>query len=575
MKAKDHRWNLLVPLALLVGFASSVIADYEPNTFLHGDGSFYATMNRSLLDGTLVQRGYQPASWYEDKLGWNHHIDPGWSNIAVGKDGTWYPKHPTLMPILATPLFALLGYDGLLLFNLLALVAGLWGAFRLAARWAPPRVAAVTVLAMATLPIFTRNAYAYSNDVLYGALVVWGYDLFFRKRVGWAGLLLGLSIWAKATNGVLGLPLGLALLVQRRWRDAAWMAGMTALPVLVNLGMNAAMFGSPLVSAYNRVLVMEGGKQAISDVKDSFGRGFWPGVQALWSDPHEGFRTNALLLLPSLAGLAPLARRAPLLTAALAWGLPVYFALFIPYEYTYARFFLPWALLLMAPMAVLVARGLDGLDWAWERWGRDLAARRHALTAAVAVVALITVGAAVARRTPPSPWRAADHVTEAKVLRGEGRAAKRCDYFNLRHMKWECAMLDRDVWQRWGLAVGKECRFDRMAGAKAGQPRGFDAGDDWLWMHPNPGVARSLTLTPPPGRLLVRYGLAKKSRFSNVKLLLDAGPSKRPQTLNVHGVGQIHELTLPADQRGASLTFTVPEQPHDWRHLCVAVRVLP
>ncbi|HAN31367.1 MAG TPA: hypothetical protein DCQ06_07200, partial [Myxococcales bacterium] len=132
VKSSPRHCNWIVPAVLLFGLGSSVLLDYESNTFLHGDGSFYATMNRSLLDGTLQQRDYQPVSWYEDKLGWNHHMDPGWSNVSLGGDGkTWYPKHPTLMPIVATVFFVPLGYAGLLLFNLLALVIGLTGAYRL------------------------------------------------------------------------------------------------------------------------------------------------------------------------------------------------------------------------------------------------------------------------------------------------------------------------------------------------------------------------------------------------------------------------------------------------------------
>ncbi len=538
-----------------------MLLDYESNTFLHGDGSFYATMNRSLLDGTLQQRDYQPVSWYEDKLGWNHHMDPGWSNVSLGGDGkTWYPKHPTLMPIVATVFFVPLGYAGLLLFNLLALVIGLTGAYRLSSRYVDRSVAMAVTLALASLPMFTRNAYAYSNDVFYGALVVWGYEWFFAGRIRLAGLLLGMSIWAKATNAVIGLPLGVGLLAQRRWRDAAWLAAMTALPVSIHLAMNAWMFGSPLTSSYNRVLVMIGGKQALSDVKDSFGRPFVEGIEALWKHKHEGLRSNAWMLVPSVAGIALVWRRNRLLCLSLVWGLAAYFALFIPYEYTYARFFLPWALLLFVPMSLMVAELL--------RLSAPLKAVNPKLWLAVGLA--LWAGLSIATRLKSTHWTASEHITEAQVFRGDGNHKSRCDYFNLRHMKWECAMVDREVWQRWGLPVANQCEFDAMSNTKLP----MEHGNDWMWVHPNPRISKKMIIKPPPGDLLIRYGLANKSQYKFATLQVRPGKDAA-ETWRVEGVGKIHQQLIAASKRGQSLELTVPRQAHDWRHLCVAVRVSP
>ena len=475
------------------------------------------------------------------------------------------------MPILATPAFALFGYIGLLGFNVAMLVLGLWGGFRLARRWVPEPVAAATVLAMATLPIFTRNAYAYSNDVMYAAMVAWGYERWFCGKMASAGLLLGLSIWAKATNGILGLPLGVALLVGRRWRDAAWMAGATALPVGAFLVQNAVMFGSPLTTAYHRVLVMTGGVQTISNVADSFGRDLQAGTAALWADHHEGLRRNALLLMPAMLGLVPLWRRSRTLTLALAFGLVCYAALYIPYEYTYARFFLPWALLLLTPLALLVELGTTVATRATWLWAP--ARRRWS----VPVLALVACGMSLGllmSRAPSPQWTAADHIAQAKVVRGEGAQAIPCDYYNLRHLKWECAIREPEVWQRWGLAVGDECRFSRLSAPATPTNAGPDLGDDWLWVHPNAHTAKSIAFTAPPGDVLVRYGLGDRSKFRSATLVVSSD-SGAIETMQTHDIGTIHAVHIPAGKRGSTIRIDVPAQTHDWRHLCVAVRVLP
>ena len=579
MTMPARAWNWIVPVALLFGFASSVVTHYEPNTFLHGDGAFYANMNRSLLDGTLQQRDYQPASWYEDQLGWNHTMDQAWSNISLGGDGGLGIEAPTLMPIVATLFYLPLSYGGLLLFNVLALVLALTGAHRLASRYATPAVAAAVTLTVATLPIFTRNAYAYSNDVFYAALVIWAYELFFRGRIGLAGLLFGLSIWAKATNALLGLPLGVGLLAQRRWRDAAWLAGMTAAPVSVHLAMNAYMFGGPFTSAYNRVLVMEDGRKAIADVREVFDREFFEGLHDLWGNGYEGLAKNAWLLVPAVPAIALLWRRQRLLCLALGWGLLTYAGIFAPYKYTYARFFMPLALLLVAPAALLTVKSLGVADAA-------LGIRRSRWAV---VVGLLWLGLVSYERAPADVWTASDHIAEAKVTRGTGAQAMRCDYFNLRHMKWECLMMDHAFWQRWGLAVGSQCQFEYRATDTAENTPAVNAnpgsdktkspkplagqGRRRLWLHPNPGVERKIVFRPPPGDLFIRYGLGNKSRYRWAKLQIRAGDGPA-QTLQVDGIGKLYETTIAASTRGETLEIIVPNQPHDWRQLCVSVRVV-
>lgn len=557
------RWNLFVLLALSAVFAQGVIAQYQPNLYLHGDGAFYATTNRALLDGKLDQHGHQPASWYEQQLGWNHELDAGWSNVSLGIRGEFYPKHPLPLPILATPFFFLMGYDGLLAFNLLASVLCLWLAWRIAARYTDPRLAAFVAVFAATVPLFARGAYAYSNDVLYGALIVGAFERYLAAGFGWSGLLFGIAIWCKPTNVVLALPLGAWLVARKQWKAALWMAGMALIPLGIWLGLNTWMFGGPFATSYNRILVRSGGQSVLLDITDKFSRPLGAGARSILFDEGQGLLPMAAVLLVGLVGLIPLAPRAPLLVATIVLTIPAFVFLHARYDYTYARFFTPWAALLVVPLSRLIEVAIDltiGLSRLTGLYFRNEGRARTALAVVLLLIEMVSVRLWTQR--DPHRWSAAHHITEAKVLRDPGRGAVPCDYFNPRYLRYECAQLEPDPWQHWGRAFGEQqCRFP-------------DGSKGWLWLHPNPGHEKSLTFPKiPEGPILVRYGLGSDSHVAGVKFQLQGEGGKVLRSLEVGDVGVVHELTLGAAERGKTLTIVVPAQAYDWRHLCLDVTV--
>lgn len=543
------RWNLVVCLGLLGVFALSTWVAYEPYTFLHGDSSFYATVNRSLLDGHLDQHAHQPLSWYDQRLGWNDEMDAGWSNIALGRNGAYFPKHPLLLPLLGTPFYAVFGNDGLLLFNVLLHVAALWLAFRIAVRWARPEAAAVVVLLLATSPLFTRVAYSYSNDILYTVLAIAGIERFLAGRWRLAGLLFGLAVFSKPTSAVLALPLGAWLLWKRDWRAVRDVALGAAPPVLAFLLLNLWMFGNPLVTPYNRILVRHGGQQALFDLADKFRRPWRQGLQEIFRAPYEGLLENCPAAFAGLLGLPFLVRASPLLAGTLVASLLGFFWLYVPFEYTYARFFLPWAVLLAVPLAL----GVDRLAGALGRL-LDLLAllpRRYTL-ALLGTVAFLAVAVGLARRHDTHRWHASRDITRAHVERNPGPHAVPCDYFNPAQQKWECATYEPEGWQRWGLALGEQCRFD-------------DASRGWLWLHPAPNATKRIAWSGlPAGRLVLRYALSKQSRAAGLQVRIQAGP--QAQEVTVADVGVVHEVVLP---NAGTLAIEVPQQAGDWRQLCV------
>ncbi len=552
------RWQIVLFAALLAAVSAGVAQQYEAFTFLHGDGAFYATMDRSILEGTLKQRDFQPNSWYEKPMGWNNELDQGWSNMSQGRDGTWWPKHPILLPILGLPLYWLLGPAGALCTNVLLLVLGLWSAARLASRLVDPTVAALTALSFAALPVMTHSAYSYSNDVMYGTLTVAGVDAFVAETFGFSGLLLGLALWAKPTLAPFPGLLGLSLLARRQWRAALAMALGGLAPVLAMLVQNTWMFGGPLTLSYDRILVTRGGRPALEAASVKMHRPLWAGLKSVWQDPGEGLVTRVSWGLGALLGVPWLVRRLPVIGATFLITLCVYFGFYAKYEYTYARFYLPWLYVSVVPAALLVQALADAgarvAQWP-RRWLVPLA-----LLLLVGVVATTALG-----RRPQTRWNAVRAIGHAKVERGSPPNTIPCDFFNLRWAKWECAQVDHEPWQTWGLAENDQCKLDDAREPQASQ-------QPWLWLHPNPDVARRITFDHvPPGQLRLRYALGPLSRNRGLRFTLTTGPTP-PQAIAIPDIGVIH--TVMTATRDGKVVLEVPEQPHDWRQFCVQLDVL-
>src|SRR5262245_33938737 len=126
-------------IALWVGGVAFVlgglwsVAVYRPLTYLVGDGPYYAETAVSLLyDHDLDLRNQLPGG-----------LVVHGQQIALGTNGSWYPKHPILLPVLAVPFLQAFGLPGLLLFNLIVFAALAAAMTRLAAREASPSASAL------------------------------------------------------------------------------------------------------------------------------------------------------------------------------------------------------------------------------------------------------------------------------------------------------------------------------------------------------------------------------------------------------------------------------------------------
>lgn len=534
---------------------------YEAYTFLHGDGAFYANINKSLYnDGSLDQAKYHPHSWLEDDMGWNRDLDQGWSNVSLGEDGRWLPKHSWVLPLFATPFYALLGMDGLLLFHVLMLVLMLLSAFQVARRFVGDGPAAVATFLLASQPIVWGDVYSYNNDAFYSALLLGGTWAFLRQRWSVAGLLFGVAVWAKLTNVLFVLPFGVWVLWQWDKRMLLRCLVPFLIPIAVFLLSNWIHFGSPTTTSYDRIIVREGGLMTTESVSERFGEPFKEGLKRVATDESEGLKHKApLLVLSTLGALAMLFfARTRFLGAAFLLVWLIFLGLHAKYHYTYARFFLPIAGLGVLPIAFL----LDGLgrQERLRRWAALLSPRYEGkinpVFPAAVIAGLAFLGYVRSEKHPKAAtWRMTDHVDRAQVTQGR----ERCDYFNNQRQKFECRSdLRHGHGFFWGLALGDEqCKFD-------GEARRM------LWLHPQPRARERIMSfdAVPKGTLALSFGLAETSKHDDVNLQVAVNGQKvELPKLASRGRLTRADLTLPHETNRVQLI--VRAGPRHWRHLCV------
>jgi hypothetical protein len=146
--------------------------------------------------------------------------------------------------------------------------------------------------------------------VLSTLLVAGGVVALLYGRAVTAGVLLGLSLWAKWTN-LAFLPVAVATLVaQREWRALLRFGAAAAVPLLGLLGLNWHMFGSPLVTPYDRVLIVQHVRWVVEPSHRTFFTvPFWRGLWTQLTDGRMGLFRAAPPALLALPGFVALFRR--------------------------------------------------------------------------------------------------------------------------------------------------------------------------------------------------------------------------------------------------------------------------
>lgn len=348
----EWRLTLAVAVLVLALFGALCALRYEPLGYLIGDGPYYAEAAVSLL--------------YDGDLDLRNQLAGGLSvhgpQVALGRDGVWYPKHPLLLPVLALPFLFVFGMPGFLIFNLLVL-AGLSAAMlRLARRHAPPPAATCAVLVLLFGTFLRAYAYNLSPDLLGTLLLTLGVLAIMSSRCGLGGGLLGTAVLGKLLM-VVALPFAVSFAAARAGpRGAARFAAGAALPLALLGGMNAALFGSPLVTAYDRNVMLRDGQLLATSHWSLFGGDLSAGLRGELLDPRHGLLPTAPVLLLAIPGAALLARRR-LSDAVFLHGLSVFLILFLAGYRDWAashygnRFLLPAVALSAPAVALALERG--------------------------------------------------------------------------------------------------------------------------------------------------------------------------------------------------------------------------
>ena len=299
MRARLAAWGIVAGVLLLVAGAE-IAALYQPYTFLIGDCPYYAQTAISILvDHDLDLRNQLKGG-----------LAPHQRQVALGARGEWYPKHPILMPLATIPLLPFFGMNAFLIFNVGVLVAFGIVLCELGALAARPAAAVIGSLATILGSFLILYDYNYSPDLFACLLLAISILAMFKGRDGVAGLLAGLAVFARTSNVFL-LPILLAYVAwKRRFKGAILFAALAALPILAQGALNAAMFGSPLVSPYTRILSIEDGQTVLRSHMADFDNPLWDGIRGQIFDHEKGLLFTAPILLATLPGFVLWLRRA-------------------------------------------------------------------------------------------------------------------------------------------------------------------------------------------------------------------------------------------------------------------------
>ncbi|MBN8612293.1 MAG: DUF2029 domain-containing protein [Deltaproteobacteria bacterium] len=359
------RVALSIAIFAVLAAVASVSVQLAPNTWMFRDGRFYANVTTTIAEDLTIEQHRFAASWYSGTLGWNRDLDPGWSNVALGRNGEHWPKHPYVLPFFASPLYFALGLPATLLFNLLMYGVIATGLFRFARAYAEPESAALASALFVFATIIVGSAYDFSTDVLMLALFSQGLAAVKERRGAWAGIAMGLCVVIKPTALMLlpslvlvffervedrGAPPDRAITRRELGRSIAGGSVVLALFALANTW----MYGRPWWSGYNRTLVTANGAPSLASHTDAFSVPLEQGFQRVMFGDYGLLAAFGVLALAAPGLVVMLRTRARAALAAVV-GVALSLVVFSLYVYEGHRFHWPALALLVPAIATTFA----------------------------------------------------------------------------------------------------------------------------------------------------------------------------------------------------------------------------
>ncbi len=311
---------LLCVTVLLLGLSWSLYKVHFPPGPI-GDEPAYVMMTQSL--------------WHDHDLAYDHRDllrayqawDQGPNGVILfTRDGgkSMYYGKPYVYPLAAVPFYALFGVQGLVVFNMALFLAMLWGAIWFWQR--PERSGRATsagiflggffFVSAAFCYVFWMQPEVFNMACLFFPLLIW---LHLRGIASWtsrhlllmglAGALLAAAYVSKEPTILLGAPIGLDLLWQKRWKGILALAlpALLGLAGLMVLQHHATGAWSPYRGVQRRSFESE---YPIESRKDLWAQyrgstfGSWSGL-GVETTPRMFFRDLEYFLVGRHTGLLP------------------------------------------------------------------------------------------------------------------------------------------------------------------------------------------------------------------------------------------------------------------------------
>ncbi len=273
--------GLLTALALLVAGSFAALSVDVPRTLqgIKGDEATYVAMAMSLAyDGDLVYERRDEERFFAVYNGGPegiylkrgarsfYEVDGVFPFVhretyPDGRDDRLYFAKAYMSSVFAAPFVRVAGVNGLLWFNVVLLVAVVYGAYRFVVARAPVFVALPYALAFVGASIVPLYVVWLSSEVFNFAIVFFAYLLWFYKDVAappttrlgrWlqspssdlaAAVLLGLAVFSKLMPAILIAPPVIHLWRQRRFRRGVVVGCLAAGVSWAAFGLNAAITG--------------------------------------------------------------------------------------------------------------------------------------------------------------------------------------------------------------------------------------------------------------------------------------------------------------------------------------------
>lgn len=199
-----HRYLLFIILICMLTYVLNFVNHADKRSVLYGDPTVQSIVTESIYtDGDVDLRNQLKGK--EDLAA---------DQIALGKNGQWYPEHEFLLAIITVPLYALFGIFSFILINWIVLIFLCYLMFSLATKIFGVTAGSVATLLTFLSPPFVEYSYSFSSD-LFGALIVCGtFYLIVEKKYFYAGLVGGLIFFARLPFAICNVGMLLFLAFQ-------------------------------------------------------------------------------------------------------------------------------------------------------------------------------------------------------------------------------------------------------------------------------------------------------------------------------------------------------------------------